>query len=173
PRRPAVPGSSRGSNHPIDRILSTYFAQNKVPIPQPLDDAAFARRLYLDLIGLLPTPAELDAFLADPDPQKRAKLVRSLLAENRSYAEHWLTFWNDLLRNDYVGTGYIDGGRKQITPWLYKALYEDMPFDQFVRELVSGANGSEGFIKGIVWRGVVNAAQTPQMQAAQNISQGV
>ena len=78
--------------------------------------------MYLDTIGLLPTPDELHAFLADTDPAKRAKLIDKLLADNQAYAEHWLSFWNDLLRNDYVGTGYIDGGRKQISGWLYHAL---------------------------------------------------
>ena len=88
----------------------------------PVDDRIFARRVYLDLIGLLPTPEQLDAFLADTAPDKRAQLVRTLLADKRNYADHWLTFWNDLLRNDYKGTGFIDGGRKQITGWLYTAL---------------------------------------------------
>ena len=97
--------------------------------------------------------------------------MERLLADDRSYAEHWLSFWNDLLRNDYKGTGYIDGGRKQITRWLYSALLTNMPYDQFVAELVNPTPESEGFTKGIVWRGVVNASQTPQMQAAQNIAQ--
>ncbi len=82
-----------------------------------------------------------------------------------------MTFWNDALRNDYRGTGYIDGGRKQITGWLYAALATNMPYDRFVAQLVDPTPDSEGFSKGIVWRGVVNASQTPQMQTAQNISQ--
>ncbi|MEO6436479.1 MAG: DUF1553 domain-containing protein, partial [Tepidisphaeraceae bacterium] len=127
----------------------------------------FTRRVHLDLIGLLPAPAERDVNRADG----RDKLVTQLLANNRHYTEHWLTFWNDLLRNDYKGAGYVDGGRKQITPWLYNALLDNVRYDQFIRELITGANGADGFVKGIVWRGVVNAAQTPQMQAAQNISQ--
>ena len=94
-----------------------------------------------------------------------------LLSDNRRYAEHWLTFWNDLLRNDYRGTGYIDGGRKQITRWLYSALATNMPYDRFVATLINPTEESQGFTKGIVWRGAVNASQTPPMQAAQNISQ--
>ena len=94
-----------------------------------------------------------------------------MLADNRNYAQHWLTFWNDALRNDYRGTGYIDGGRKQITGWLYSALATNMAYDKFVAQLINPTPDSEGFTKGIVWRGVVNASQTPQMQAAQNISQ--
>ncbi len=82
-----------------------------------------------------------------------------------------MTFWNDALRNDYRGTGYIDGGRKQITRWLFSALSKDMPYDRFVAQLVDPKPESEGFSKGIVWRGAINASQTPQMQTAQNISQ--
>ena len=169
PRRVRVP---TGPGNPIDLLLVDYFAKNKVTSAGGVvDDRVFARRVWLDVVGVLPPVDELEAFVADRSPDKRDKLVWRLLNDEKRYTEHWLTFWNDLLRNDYKGTGYIDGGRKQITPWLYNALSTNVPFDRFVRELVTGANGSEGFIKGIVWRGVVNAAQTPQMQAAQNISQ--
>src|SRR5262249_52097769 len=102
---------------------------------------------------------------------KRARLVQLLLADNQRYAEHWLTFWNDLLRNDYRGTGYIDGGRKQISAWLFSALVTNLPYDRFVAQLIHPATNSEGFTKGIIWRGAVNASQVAPMQAAQNISQ--
>jgi hypothetical protein len=136
-----------------------------------VDDRTFARRVWLDAVGLLPPVEELNAFLADKSADKRAKLVQRLLADNQAYAEHWLTFWNDLLRNDYKGTGYIDGGRKQITSWLYTALARNTPYDQFVAQLVNPNAEAEGFTKGIVWRGAVNASMVPPMQAAQGISQ--
>ncbi len=104
-------------------------------------------------------------------PDKRGRLVRRLLDDRRAYADHWLTFWNDLLRNDYAGTGYIDGGRKQITGWLYRSLLDNKPYDQFVRELISPTPESEGFINGIRWRGNVNASQMRELQFAQNVSQ--
>jgi Protein of unknown function (DUF1549)/Protein of unknown function (DUF1553)/Planctomycete cytochrome C len=170
PRRPDVPAASPGLEHPIDRILQPYFARHNVRL-QPLDDVALVRRLYLDLIGLLPTPADVEAFTQDAAPDKRSRLVERLLDERRAYADHWLSFWNDLLRNDYAGTGYIDGGRKQITSWLYRSLRDNKPYDQFVRELINPMPQSEGFINGIKWRGVVNASQVPELQFAQNISQ--
>src|SRR5262249_33624855 len=139
--------------------------------PAPLDDVAFLRRVYLDVIGLLPTPAEVETFRADTGPDRRARLVRRLLSERRAYAEHWLTFWNDLLRNDYAGTGYIDGGRKQISAWLYKSLLDNKPYDRFARELISPTPESEGFINGIKWRGRINASQVPALQFSQNVSQ--
>lgn len=173
PRRPVVPEAIAGSGltNPIDRLLQPYFVQHKITPAPVVSDPVFARRVYLDVVGVLPTPEELAAFQADSQPGKRERLVKKLLADRHRYAQHWLTFWNDLLRNDYRGTGYIDGGRKQITQWLYNSLHENIPFDRFVRELISPVPESEGFVKGIVWRGVVNASQVPPMQAAQNISQ--
>jgi hypothetical protein len=170
-RRPELPPARAGRDHPIDRILDAYYAQHKVQPPEPLDDVAFLRRVHLDLIGLLPTPGEQKAFFEDPAPDRRARLIRRLLDDQRAYAEHWLTFWNDLLRNDYAGTGYIDGGRKQITGWLYPSLLANKPYDQFVRELISPTSEAEGFIKGIKWRGRVNASQVPELQFSQNVAQ--
>jgi hypothetical protein len=171
PRRPSLPPAHEGRDHPIDRILDAYYPRHQLTPPALVDDAAFARRVYLDLIGQLPAPRELDAFVKDVDPAKRDRLIRRLLDDRRAYAEHWLTLWNDLLRNDYQGTGYIDGGRKQITAWLYQSLRDNKPYDQFVRELISPSPESEGFIKGIKWRGKVNASQVPELQFAQNVSQ--
>lgn len=171
PRRVELPPSARGVTNPVDRLLAPYFAEHGFRPPEPVDDARFARRAYLDVTGLLPAPEDLRAFEQDRREDKRARLVQRLLADDEGYAQHWMTFWNDALRNDYRGTGYIDGGRKQITPWLHAALVTNMPFDRFVARLVNPDEHSEGFTKGIVWRGAVNASQTPPLQAAQNVSQ--
>ncbi len=171
PRNVPVPAASGDLTNPIDRLLAPYLESHHAKLGAPVDDRAFARRVYLDIIGRLPPTDELGAFVTDSNPQKRAELVKRLLADDDRYAAHWMSFWNDMLRNDYKGTGYIDGGRLQITRWLYVALKKNMPYDEFVRQLVTGASGAQGFTKGIVWRGVVNAAQTPPMQAAQNIGQ--
>ena len=170
PRRPELPATT-GAGRPVDALLKPYFAAQSFSPPPPVADRVFARRVYLDVIGLLPSPEEMQSFLADPRPDKRAQLVRHLLADRERYAQHWLSFWNDLLRNDYRGPGYIDGGRQQISQWLYSALVTNLPYDRFVAELIDPTPASAGFTKGIVWRGVVNASQTPEMQAAQNIAQ--
>jgi hypothetical protein len=170
-RRVTLPPARGGREHPIDRLVDAYYTRHKVAPSEPIDDAALIRRLYLDLIGQLPAPEELSGFLSDASPDRRAKLIRRLLEDRRAYAEHWLTFWNDMLRNDYQGTGYIDGGRKQVTGWLYRSLLDNKPYDKFVRELISPTPESEGFIKGIKWRGRVNASQVPELQFSQNVSQ--
>jgi cytochrome c553 len=166
-----LPPARAGRDHPIDRIVDEYFAANKVTPPEPLDDTAFLRRAHLDLIGLLPAASEVEQFAVKPNAEKRAQIVQSLLNENRSYADHWLAFWNDLLRNEYRGTGYIDGGRKQISAWLYRSLLENKPYDQFARELINPTPDSEGFAKGIKWRGQVNASQIVELQFSQNVGQ--
>ena len=156
---------------PIDRLLDAGLNQRKHPLPAPASDAAFLRRASLDAIGLLPTPEALEAFITDSSSDKRTKKIDELLANDIAYADHWLTTWNDLLRNDYTGTGFITKGRKQITPWLYTSLRTNKPYDQFVRELIAPTEASAGFIDGIKWRGDVNSSQTREIQFSQNISQ--
>lgn len=125
----------------------------------------------MDIIGLLPTQLEIDEFSKDSRPDKRAIWSKKLLDREDDYAMHWLTFWNDALRNDYTGTGYITNGRYAITDWLYQSIKSNKPYDKFVKELVSPDENSKGFIEGIKWRGVVNSSQRTEMQAAQNVSQ--
>lgn len=171
PRVPVVPPAQPGLQNPLDRFVDAYFEEKKISWPASVGDRIYIRRVYLDIIGLLPPPEKVDAFLQNPDPNKRTALVKELLQRNDDYAQHWLTFWNDALRNDYSGTGYITGGRFAITDWLYESLKSNKPYDDFVKELISPNKKSEGFIKGIAWRGTVNASQRVEMQAAQNVSQ--
>ena len=171
PRDPVVPGGRESSTHPIDRFVERYFQRLGLDPPEVVSDRLFARRVYYDTIGLPPPSDELKAFLDNDSPKKREELVDRLLADDRGYAENWISYWNDLLRNDFTGTGYIDGGRTQITKWLYHSLKSNKPFDRFVKELIAPTEESKGFIKGIVWRGVTNSSQTPEMQAAQSIGQ--
>ncbi len=172
PRSPALPAAVDGRTHPIDRILDAHLAAKQQTRPAAINDRTFLRRASLDLIGLLPTPEEVAAFDQDKAADKRARLVEALLKRDIDYTEHWLTFWNDLLRNDYGGTGFITGGRKQISNWLYHALITNLPFDQFVRELIAPPNDeSRGYIDGIKWRGDVSAGQTVEIQFAQSVSQ--
>lgn len=175
PRRPQIPAgdAEQAGANPVDRFLHNQVPHLKSEDSKNvlIDDRTFARRVFLDLIGLLPSPKELDAFAKDESPDKRADLIDRLLNDRRNYADHWLTFWNDLLRNAYQGTGFIDGGRRQITGWLYESLLTNKPYDQFVRELVEAAPGAEGLTFGIKWRGTVNESQRREVQAAQSIAQ--
>ncbi len=159
---------------PLDRFVAAYLTQRSLPQPTAVSDALFARRASLDVQGLLPDPAALQTFLKDPAPDKRQKLVETLLADNHKYAEHWISFWNDLLRND-EGVNYFSetASRKSITPWLLAALESNLPYNQFVARLLNPTSPTdpEGFLTGVNWRGTVSASQTPAMQAAQNTAQ--
>jgi hypothetical protein len=166
--KPAVPGAVwKGWDAPVDRFVATYLAERKIGEPALVSDAVYARRVYLDTGGLLPTPEELEGL-------KRAGLPSRLLADNRRYAENWISFWNDLLRND-EGVNYYSetASRKSITPWLLNALETNLPYDKFVAKLLNpvAKEDPDGFLIGVNWRGTVNASQTPEMQAAQNTAQ--
>lgn len=171
PRVVRLPPASFPEQNPVDRILAEYAVSHHLPELQPVHDDVWLRRVYLDLIGLLPTIQERETYLQDTRDNRRELLVDELLNRRHDYAEHWVSFWNDLLRNDYAGTGYIDGGRKQITQWLYRSLVHNKAYDQFVRELIAPTDESSGFINGIQWRGSVNASQVREVQFAQNVSQ--
>lgn len=164
---PALPA---GAGAAIDRFIAGQWAKHKFTAPALVDDRTFIRRVYLDVVGLPPTIAQQEEFEKDVRADKRARLIDTLLADEAAYAEHWMTFWNDLLRNDEQTA--IDGLRKPITAWLYEALRKNKPLDEFTAELLNpGPGGPDGYLKGVNWRGRVNASQTPPIQAAQNVAQ--
>ena len=171
PRNPVLPSASGIYTNPVDRWTNQYFVENKITWPKLVDDRTFLRRLYMDVIGLLPNKQETDEFKKDKRPDKRAIWSKKLLDREDDYALHWLTFWNDALRNDYTGTGYITNGRYAITDWLYQSIKSNKSYDLFVKELVNPDENSKGFIEGIKWRGVVNSSQRTEMQAAQTVAQ--
>lgn len=166
--KPELPKIDEFTN-PIDKLVDVYFKKNNIKWEGVIDDRAFIRRAYLDAIGLLPEFKRVTDFINNSNPNKREILIDSLLNDKQNYTQHWLSFWNDLLRNDY----YSVGGKRPITNWLYKSLMTNKSYDQIVTELVNPVKGSEGFIKGVQWRGVVNASQRTEMQAAQNIGQSL
>jgi hypothetical protein len=174
-QRPAIPAVVRpGWTTPVDRFVAAYLVEHGNAAPVLVDDRGFARRVYLDLWGLLPPPDDLRAFLADASPDKRSALVSRLLVDDQKYAEHWISFWNDLLRNE-EGVNYHSetSSRKSISAWLLAALTTNLPYDRFVEQLLNpiAPVDPDGFLVGVNWRGEVSASQTPAMQAAQNSAQ--
>ncbi|MCA9206938.1 MAG: DUF1549 domain-containing protein, partial [Planctomycetales bacterium] len=123
----------------IDRfVLAKLESMDLKPSP-PADRETLARRASFDLIGLPPTPAELDAFLADDAPNAYERYVDRLL-ESPRYGERWARRWLDLAR--YADTnGYEKDRPRSIWPyrdWVINALNADMPFDQFTIEQLAG-----------------------------------
>src|SRR6266853_6015346 len=167
--KPDIPPGT--SQHPVDRFVKAYLQKHGLAMQPAVSDQLFARRAYLDIWGLLPSPDQLTAFVNSPDAAKRTRLIETLLGDNSNYAQNWISFWNDLLRND-EGVNYA-GSRKSITPWLYQALTDDMPYNRLVSKLLDPVQKGDpdGFLLGVNWRGDINASQTPLMQAAQNSAQ--
>lgn len=122
----------------IDGLVWDKLAQLRIAPSGPCDDAKFLRRAHLDIIGRLPTPDEVRVFVADADPDKRAKLIDHLLARPE-YADHWANKWVDLLRPNPYRVGIK--ATLNLDAWLREAFRQNLPYDQFVRELV-GAQGS-------------------------------
>src|SRR5579884_1672560 len=125
--------------NPIDYfILARLEAEGLKPAPEA-DRYTLARRLYLDLIGLPPTPEEAEAFVNDKSPDAYEKLVDHLLASPH-YGERWARRWLDLAR--YADTnGYEKDRPRSIWPyrdWVINALNADMPFDEFTIEQLAG-----------------------------------
>ncbi len=141
PRRPAEPAvkNTRWARNPIDRfVLAKLEAEGLSPSPEA-DRPTLIKRLSIDLIGLPPTPAEVDAFVADTDPKAYENLVDRLLASPH-YGERMALPWLDAARYADSNGFQQDGDTWQWIwrDWLVKALNDDMPFDQFTIRLLAG-----------------------------------
>jgi hypothetical protein len=119
-------------------VLDKLQNEDLQPAPEA-EKATLLRRLYLDLIGVPPSPEELQAFLSDSEPDAYEKAVDQLLASNQ-YGEKWAGMWMDLAR--YADTkGYERDAERKIwryRDWLIKAFNEDMPFDVFITKQLAG-----------------------------------
>ena len=112
-----------------------------IPASPACDDGTFLRRIYIDVTGTLPTEAEAAEFLASADPEKRNKVIDKLL-DSPAYADYFANKWNLVLRNkkranDQTAPTY--GFHK----WIWSSLYENKPYDQFVREIVTASGNAD------------------------------
>lgn len=135
PKPPAVPAVHAPAFNEIDRFIAAKWQAKNFPTPPVCDDAAFVRRVYLDLVGVIPTAEQARAFIADKAPDKRPKLVDDLLARNDDYAAHWTPFWEDALASNGNHQGGA-GSRPNLRPWLFANLRENRPFDEMAAELI-------------------------------------
>jgi hypothetical protein len=141
PRRPALPkvADTAWPRNALDYfILAWLEAQGLKPSPEA-DKVTLIRRLTLDLTGLPPTPAEVDAFLADTRPNAYEKLVDRLLASPR-YGERLALEWLDAARYADTHGYHIDSGRDMYRwrEWVIDAFNRNLPFDQFTVEQLAG-----------------------------------
>ncbi|MEZ5432288.1 MAG: DUF1549 domain-containing protein [Verrucomicrobiales bacterium] len=144
---PAKPDPSEISAT-IDHLIAASWKAKGLKGNPPVSDEVYVRRLYLDVIGRIPTIEETKTFLADPAKEKRSRLVDRLLA-SEGYVHHFYNFWADILR---VNSG--QGGGQNVVPayidYIKESLRANKPYDQFVRELVTAEgesydNGAIGY----------------------------
>lgn len=153
PAQPAVQpldaAALKTASATIDKLVHAQLAQKDIKPLARTSDEVFVRRIYLDLIGRIPTLDESQAFLKQKSSDKREKLVKNLIG-SEGYLSHQYTFWADLLRvstrlqNRYPGQAYID--------WIKQSLRENKPYDKFVAELIQAegaalarGNGATGY----------------------------
>jgi mono/diheme cytochrome c family protein len=141
PKRPSVPRVARADwgRNAIDAFVLVRLEKEGLSPSAEADKAALLRRVSLDLIGLPPTLADIDAFVADSHPDAYERVVDRLLASPH-YGERWARPWLDLAR--YADSNGYEKDRLR-TMWKYRdwvitALNDDMPFDRFTVEQIAG-----------------------------------
>jgi len=148
-RSPTVPAANpdwkshpqlESEQNPIDLFVRAKLAAEKLTPAPPADRRTLIRRLYFDLHGLPPSPEEIAAFVADPDPLAYEKLVDRLLASPR-YGERWARHWLDVVH--YGDTHGYDKDQPRPNAWPYRdyvirALNEDKPYARFIEEQIAG-----------------------------------
>lgn len=137
---PAVDDPTHFVRNPIDAFVLAEATKRGLKPAGPADRIAFVRRATYDLLGLPPTPEEVDAFVADQAPDAVERLIDRLLASPH-YGEHWGRHWLDLVR--YADTNGFERDSDKPFIWRYRdyvvrALNEDKPFDRFTREQLAG-----------------------------------
>jgi hypothetical protein len=130
----------RGSANPIDRFVVVKLRERKLQPVAQADKRTLARRVYFDLLGLPPTPEELDAFLHDRSQKTWSNLVERLLASSH-YGERWGRHWMDVVR--YADTAGDNADYPIPEAYLYRdyiidSFNDDKSYDQFVREQLAG-----------------------------------
>ena len=129
-------------------VLKQFQRLNLMPSALSSDEQ-FLRRVTLDITGTLPTPDEVRAFVADSDPNKRNRWIDQLL-ERPEYAYFFANKWADILRVKRHGDARRIQGTFAFHEWIRQALAKDMPYDQFIREILT-AVGDEKAQPSVVW----------------------
>jgi hypothetical protein len=136
---PSAPDSGWGTNE-IDAFVWRKLVDNNLRPSPPADRLTLVRRVYQGLIGLPPTPEQMDAFLSDDSPRAYEGLVDQLL-ESARHGEHWATFWLDLVRyaeSDGFRADYYRPDAWRYRDYVIDAFNSDKPYDRFVMEQIAG-----------------------------------
>jgi hypothetical protein len=151
PDRPTPDLSKASINNEIDRLVLAQLKELRLAPADLAPAPVFLRRAYLDALGILPTPAETRLFLADTRPDKRERLIDSLLARPE-FAEYWAQKWSDLLRNEEKA---LD--RKGVAVfyrWIAAQLDADRPLNEFARDLLAARGSTYANPPANFWRAI-------------------
>jgi hypothetical protein len=144
-----IPGYSFPEQTFVDRFAQKKWQQLGFVPSELCSDEQFIRRVSLEITGTLPTPAQVTAFLADKDSNKRSRLVDALL-ETPEYSFFFANKWADILRVKRRGQPDRAFGTFSFHTWIRQVVAQDKPYDQFVREILAG-NGDEFSHPPTVW----------------------
>ena len=162
PNRPPVPEvSDAWVRTPIDAFILSVLQTNKLRPSEPADRIHLIRRVTFDLIGLPPTPSEVQAFVHDPSPTAYEKVVDRLLASPH-YGERWALKWLDVVRYAETNGFELDADRPHA--WRYRdyvidSFNRDKPYDQFIKEQIGGDEMFPGNKEALVATGYLRAGQ--------------
>lgn len=134
PARPGFVWSAPPAANYVDEHVFVRLKKLRMNPSALCSDSEFLRRAHLDLHGILPTPAETRAFLADVRPDKRTRLVDALLARPE-FADYWALHWSDVLRNEEKQLDHK--GVRVFHEWIRSSIAQDKPLNQFARELIA------------------------------------
>jgi len=140
--RPFENSSNYTSNNEIDNLVRMVLLKHNITPANLCSDEVFIRRVYLDVIGKLPLPNEIIAFLEDNRPEKRTLLIDKLLIRDE-FADYWSLKWCDLLRvKAEFPINLWPNAVQAYHRWIHDAIQNKMPYNQFARELLtsSGSN---------------------------------
>jgi hypothetical protein len=131
----ARPDLAAATFNEIDRFVNAKLAAANVKPAALADDAAFLRRLSLDVRGIIPTAAEIDAFAADASPDRRARLIDRFLADPR-WADHWTAYWQDVLAENPNIVNPTLNNTGPFRFWIHESFLDRTPIDRFVTQLI-------------------------------------
>lgn len=140
PLRAAEPLSEQELAKKIDQFLAARWKAEGVQAAPLADDSEYLRRVYLDLVGRIPSLKEVRAFLEDHTADKRVRLVRRLLKEG-AHVEHFVNVWRDLLIPE-SNNGNVPGQLNNFNDWLRQQFSRNVPYDRTVTELLTVPFGS-------------------------------
>ena len=134
----------------IDKILNSTYQKREVKIPAKIDESALVRRLYLSLVGRIPTFDEINSYLSNTSVQKKSQLIEKL-TKSSGYDSHMFNWWADLLRlkSRMRGGNQIQAGQL-YNHWVKEQVVQNVPFDQMTYSLVTAEgypweNGAVGY----------------------------